>query len=854
MYSTSIAAGRRPYDDAEADFIPLITGSVAEFYIEPMLPLAGDIDVMYHWSNGLAIPRGHSLPTQLPDVFHNYVKVFEILDSGFPGYVFLELRYLLTECIDSGTYSHFTYDNKMYFASRHDDDDDRRNNHGPALRRNIHAPTVQRNNRETLLFLPVDFVRCVRCLLWPLQAADWPTRHRNYDWPDSATVELVVNNGCDVVPVAHRQCRQHEVLSIYQWRLSFSRAEIVLINSWIPVQQIVYHMLRFFVKTELLANCDTSEAVSNYHIKTLMMWACELKSRSFWTDNLNLIRICVEMLHTLSVWLTHAQCQHYFINNCNLMHHSFSVQLTAIKLNSIDSVWLSTWFVNNYIHMCSMLCPDNISSLFIDVSMNTKLKKATSAIISWRISTALVDMWRVHIYGQYSILCHLSVNSPTVRLCTHWMTHLSKIDNRLYVYFTVFVFLHVANKIPIVGFTSELMDTLATVIGQSVSIHRHPSQCSSVLSLSKATKLMKVVANSSHSTMQLIEIELSKAYLYRVLRCTDSDSDSIYCLANVYLAALYYTSGQYQMAIDHCTLVMRSQDHSQCSSRVVQGELLPKIDDDIDAVLGLVVFYQYVRTAALNQRQTQYVNVFTTELFAHYLYIKCLSITKMSRMDELHQFRSYISSTQLFTTDVLAVKSVALNLHCQSVIVQVHSSQQPTISASDLNTSELVELLQQSAVEHLTAFRQLEARDFSSVATIVTTDFEALYAYKRGDYQRCLELSKQNVQSVLDGVHVPVVWTFSEFIQLMDDDLVSLIALTLIADPEYRHNSYITQLTLSLYLMIQCQCRLKLRHSVTSLAQTLDYIELADRRHPVEYVLNHLTLKFIQHKVLMFTL
>jgi len=37
-----------PHDNAEADFIPLLTGSAAEFYIEPMLPHFGDIDVMYH--------------------------------------------------------------------------------------------------------------------------------------------------------------------------------------------------------------------------------------------------------------------------------------------------------------------------------------------------------------------------------------------------------------------------------------------------------------------------------------------------------------------------------------------------------------------------------------------------------------------------------------------------------------------------------------------------------------------------------------------------------------------------------------------------------------------------------------
>jgi len=91
------------------------------------------------------------------------------------------------------------------------------------------------------------------------------------------------------------------------------------------------------------------------------------------------------------------------------------------------------------------------------------------------------------------------------------------------------------------------------------------------------------------------------------------------------------------------------------------------------------------------------------------------------------------------------------------------------------------------------------------------------------------------------------------FIQLLDDDIVSLIALTLIVNPKCRNNrclSRITQLTLSLYLMTQCQ--LKLRHSVTSLAQTLDYIEIAQRRHPVKETLNRLTLKLTKRKVLMY--
>jgi len=77
----SMVATTHPPDDREAHFIPLTTGSVAEFYIEPMLPHVGDIDMMGHHSNRLAIPRGQSPPTQLPAEFHNYDKVMEIIDS-----------------------------------------------------------------------------------------------------------------------------------------------------------------------------------------------------------------------------------------------------------------------------------------------------------------------------------------------------------------------------------------------------------------------------------------------------------------------------------------------------------------------------------------------------------------------------------------------------------------------------------------------------------------------------------------------------------------------------------------------------------------------------------------------------
>jgi len=416
-----IATVLQDHKDSELFCSPLTTGSVAEFYIEPMLPHLGDIDMMYHDNIMLAIIRGHPPPTQLPAEFHNDVKVMEIIDSHLPGYVYLEIRYSLTKCSDDGNYRRYRaveYNRGMYLPNPN-------NNHGPALV--LHSP-----NGKHLSF---DQVLCVRCLSWPPQAADWSIRHRNYGWPDSATLDRVVSNGCDVVGVAHRQCRQHKWMGKKQWRLSFSRAEIVLINSWMPIQQIVYHMLRYFIKTERLTDCaDDSGAciLSNYHVKTLMLWACEMKSRSWWTDDVNLVRICVQLLHILAEWLTYGQCQHYFISNCNLIDNSFNVRNIIDQLMSTDETWLSAWFVDNYIRKCLQIndCPQNVVRLYDDVTTSTKLQNAVSALVAWRQKNkkSVLDLWLALNSGEFSIALFVCRFFLTSRSCLYWITQLTKVD------------------------------------------------------------------------------------------------------------------------------------------------------------------------------------------------------------------------------------------------------------------------------------------------------------------------------------------------------------------------------------------------------------------------------------------
>ena len=213
---------------------------------------------------------------------------------------------------------------------------------------------------------------------------------------------------------------------------------------------------------------------------------------------------------------------------------------------STDETWLSTWFVDSYMRKCLQFTPYD-SRLFDDVSTSLKLQNAVSAVVAWRQHDSKLHMWRTFDFAVYNITVFVYGSSLRVRSCARCMTDLAKIDSRLSVYFTAVAFLHVACKSLSGGFNDELIDILATLCGQFIPRRRHSNYSASRFWLGKAVELMKVVANKPLSTMSLIEIELSKAYLYRALRCKDSDSDSIYCLANVYLAVLYYNTGQYQI-------------------------------------------------------------------------------------------------------------------------------------------------------------------------------------------------------------------------------------------------------------------------------------------------------------------
>ena len=232
------------------------SGSCAKFYIEPMLPYVGDIDVMSCFNHCLAIPAGHTPPTELSSHFLPNVTAYEIIDSHQPGFV-----YLMTSCVlmrnENGIYvvkKRLTGGHMPRFLLRPDIQDTaklvankcrsvahfpdhlKQNVHGPAVQIDINWPVTKTHSRfascnacvATMMtakyLFYFDYVLCMRCQCWPLQAADWPNRIRDHGIPDHTSINMVVSNGCDLVGAVHPHCRQDEWMNEHQWRLSFSRA------------------------------------------------------------------------------------------------------------------------------------------------------------------------------------------------------------------------------------------------------------------------------------------------------------------------------------------------------------------------------------------------------------------------------------------------------------------------------------------------------------------------------------------------------------------------------------------------------------------------------------------------------
>jgi hypothetical protein len=281
----------------------------------------------------------------------------------------------------------------------------------------------------------------------------------------------------------------------------------------------------------------------------------------------------------------------------------------------------------------------------------------------------------------------------------------------------------------------------------------------------------------------------------------------------------------------------------------------------------------YEQHAALNQQQqTPHVNVFTTDLFAHYLHIKCLQMdqNRMNNDQQLH-FAANRYVMCLHLTKEAYVSDIILFQLIKAQIVQYLQTAKVVEIKPDVrvqlhfNPNELFKLLIQLSVERLTTFHQIVLRDFGCECRIFTVDtFLALYKYKCGRYWECIQLlDEQFRNSISTNTICGITLIVPPFILLMDDDLVSIVGLAMLVHPFRRtdrdtpaHLAHFHSISLMIFwLYLEVQCRLKLTWPLTVLTGLLDVIRKSHRIQTdlsPRLIFDHLLLTFIYRKTLIY--
>src|SRR6218665_969562 len=585
-----------PADSPESMDYVILCGSNAEFYIRPLITCTGDLDYLIALAYELVIDENLSVYPGDRSGLAETVICYKIEPyDRYPGFVRLRIGgemtfnwecskydFNLTANTNSPGYAVLDLEN---LANRYSLNPKR----GEALQKIVCGPAVKQLGDEHIgCFDGVDFVRSIWCPQWPKEAQVWLSRPRSNGWPTIDTIMEIVQNGCHVVYVQHRACRNDKE----QWRLSFSLAELTLLMSWTPKQQIVYHLLRFFAKRELFQkDCPKKdEVLCAYHLKTLMLWTCEEMPPELWNSS-SVIAICYELLKMLTLWLEKRHFPNYFIPEANLFQDQSNSKILERTIRWItkfcNSEILCHWFVDNYImdYIRRHFKPKENKPHFMDYleplleiwnagqfkSLDYYLSKAFSysqncrPIMKQGLNHGVRHSFQTaYMSASIQLKATLELNDcPTIQN----VSCLRFYDNLLYILQTVYG-LECAE---ILWDSSIFVETVNVILSHPKIIrskyHNFPKACTSrgkrFQFLSVQDLMKNLNGSNSRSEFQLLSLMI-RGFLGKALSHGGTVCNGTIPAALAYMAALHFATSEYPKALCLCSeVIMISEEDKE---------------------------------------------------------------------------------------------------------------------------------------------------------------------------------------------------------------------------------------------------------------------------------------------------
>jgi len=346
---------------------------------------------------------------------------------------------------------------------------------------------------------------------------------------------------------------------------------------------------------------------------------------------------------------------------------------------------------------------------------------------------------------------------------------LHNFDSRLRDYVTAVTSLWIANIISIHSLTEGLLEVLLAFFDVRTS----------VLSDAATTGLTDFSTVRTNA-LEMLHNEMLKAYLIQT-SVSQNEQAHTSRVAHVLLAALYYNSGQFREAMDHCRHVMKHD----CSDGTLDsiGTFL-QLDESVDSVFGLIQFYRHVKRTTLIpnlHEQEESKLAFSAQLFAHYVHLKCSSVAD-AKVHQIKYRRYLFVATLPLLTDILLFKSLKMQLNefTETSVASFGNNDTESNASCCMDTSLLVTMIELVALEKLVKFRQSIVREVHSEQFPVLNEFELLHVYKCCLYKECLEMSHNHINMLLRAGcprnQLFLIGT-PTFFSLLDGELLSLFGV-----------------------------------------------------------------------------
>lgn len=172
----------------------------------------------------------------------------------------------------------------------------------------VHGPLVT----YTVGSFICDQVFCFASKTWPPSAL--PFIKRCHSWPKPQVLNIITINGCHLVPIGHTNGHHEEE----EWRILFSEAETILVNSMSHSQFLFSGMMKVFLSEVINKELEEiDQPISSYHIKTAIFWSLQnnMFSECHPRNFMQCFWICFKLVIQ---WVYEGVCPNFFIPENNM--------------------------------------------------------------------------------------------------------------------------------------------------------------------------------------------------------------------------------------------------------------------------------------------------------------------------------------------------------------------------------------------------------------------------------------------------------------------------------------------------------------------------------------------------------